>query len=137
MARDFFHAPFRQTLQNEGWVITHDPYQLSVLGVDYDIDLGAEKLLAAERGAQKIAVEVKSFLGFSFSYEFHQAIGQFIDYSILLRTTEPERILFLAVTQSTWDKKMSGAAFQLILKEAHIRVIVFDPDSKKITTWIE
>lgn len=38
------------------------------------IDLGAEPILAAERAGEKIAVEIKSFLGESNIYEFHTAL---------------------------------------------------------------
>jgi XisH protein len=33
--------------------------------VKINIDLGAEKLISAQKGTQKIAVEVKSFVGVS------------------------------------------------------------------------
>lgn len=39
------------------------------------IDLGAEKLIAAQRDQEKIAVEVKSFLRGSAISEFHTAVG--------------------------------------------------------------
>ncbi|MEG3941275.1 element excision factor XisH family protein [Microcoleus sp. S36b_A3] len=37
-------------------------YQINVDDVDFEIDLAAEQLLAAQRDRQKIAVEVKSFI---------------------------------------------------------------------------
>ncbi len=56
------------------------------------IDLAAEKLIAAERENEKIAVEVKSFLEKSSAIsEFHTALGQFINYRGALRRREPER----------------------------------------------
>ena len=42
--------------------MTHDPLQIKVGSVRMEIDLGAERLLAAERNGEKIAVEVNSFL---------------------------------------------------------------------------
>ncbi len=42
------------------------------------IDIGAEKVIAAERGGEKIAVEVKSFLGYSNITEFHVAVNLLI-----------------------------------------------------------
>jgi XisH protein len=39
------------------------------------IDLGAEKLIAAERGSEKIAVEIKSFSGASFINDLENAWG--------------------------------------------------------------
>ncbi len=36
-------------LQKDGWEVTDDPLFMSVGGVDMFIDLGAERLLAAEK----------------------------------------------------------------------------------------
>ena len=58
MARDRFHGAVKNALEKEGWIITADPYQISVGDVDFEIDLAAE-MLAAERGGEKIAVEIK------------------------------------------------------------------------------
>jgi hypothetical protein len=59
MARDSFHLTVRKALEKDGWSITHDPYELEIGGPDYEIDLGAEKIFAAQKGPKKIAVEVK------------------------------------------------------------------------------
>lgn len=61
-ARDFFHDTVKRALIADGWTITHDPLPVSFELGDMYIDLGAEKILAAERGNEKIAVEVKSFM---------------------------------------------------------------------------
>ena len=42
-----------------------------------EIDLGAERLIGAEKLGKKIAVEVKSFLSASALSDFHTALGQF------------------------------------------------------------
>ncbi len=63
MARlDLYHGLVKSALQQEGWRITHDPYRMKIEDVKYEIDLGAEMLLAAEKDGEKIAVEIKSFL---------------------------------------------------------------------------
>ena len=48
-ARDTFHDLVKQALQQDGWTITHDPYALSADSFDLAIDLGAEKVIAAQR----------------------------------------------------------------------------------------
>ena len=48
-AKDIFHDPFKTALLKDGWTVTHDPYSLKVGRKDLFIDLGAEKLLAAEK----------------------------------------------------------------------------------------
>lgn len=70
---------------------------------DLFVDLGAEKLIAAEKGETKIAVEIKSFLGKSIIAEVQDAIGQFIMYREVLVDSQPERNLFLAIDEETFD----------------------------------
>jgi hypothetical protein len=62
-----------------------------------EIDLGAEKLLAAEKGGEKIAVEIKSFLNPSAITDFYSALGQYLCYHLALEATQPERVLYMAV----------------------------------------
>lgn len=47
MVRDRFHQVVKTALTKDGWTVTHDPLQIKVGGVDMEIDLGAERLLAA------------------------------------------------------------------------------------------
>ena len=62
MARkDKVHDVVRTALENDGWTITDDPYYVKSFDADYEVDLGAEKLLGATKGLEKIAVEAKSF----------------------------------------------------------------------------
>ena len=62
MARDLFHHIVRIALEKDGWIITNDPLSIRCGGVDIQIDLGGEKLLAAEKDTEKIAVEIKNFV---------------------------------------------------------------------------
>ncbi len=81
-ARDVFHESVKSALMKDNWVITHDPLRLKFSEDDrLRIDLGAEQLLAAERGVQKIAVEVKSFLSESAMFDFHLALGTIFELS--------------------------------------------------------
>ncbi len=82
MAKDLYHEHVKQALIKDGWAITSDPYIIETEDVDYEVDLGAEKIIAAEKGKEKIAVEVKCFVASSFVYEFHRVLGQFLNYSI-------------------------------------------------------
>jgi hypothetical protein len=84
MAKDVFHYAVRKGLEKKDWLITDDPLRIKAGGADMEIDLGAEKLIAAERGEEKIAVEIKSFIGTSNILEFHTAVGQFINYRVAL-----------------------------------------------------
>lgn len=74
-ARDVFHNAVKMALEKNNWIITHDPLTLEFgLGSLY-VDLGAERIIAAERSNERIAVEIKSFLSGSAVSEFHTALG--------------------------------------------------------------
>jgi hypothetical protein len=51
------------------------------------VDLAAERLIAADRDGEKIAVEIKSFLNPSAIADFHQALGQFLSYGFGVEKT--------------------------------------------------
>jgi XisH protein len=84
-AKDVFHRVVKTAFEKEGWLITHDPYTLQAGTLELYIDLGAEKIIAAEKQGQKIAVEIKSFLSPSKITELYAALGQFIIYRIALQ----------------------------------------------------
>ncbi|MGD1700785.1 element excision factor XisH family protein [Dapis sp. BLCC M229] len=68
------------------------------------INLGGEQLIGQNKDNQKIVVEIKIFLGKSSAiYEFHIALGQFINYRVALKQKEPDRILYLAVPLITYN----------------------------------
>jgi hypothetical protein len=99
VAKDFFHSFVKAALIQGGWIVTHDPYTLNVGGVDMEIDLGAECIIAAERQGLKIAIEVKSFLKDSSAIsEFHRTLGQFINYRMALREEDSDRVIILSDT---------------------------------------
>ena len=61
-ARDIFHKAVKQALQEDGWSITRDPLSFKFGDVNFQVDLAAERLFAAEKSGEKIAVEIKTFL---------------------------------------------------------------------------
>ena len=136
MAKDLFHDVVKTALIAEGWEITDDPLFLKVGGVDFFIDLGAEKLLAAERDGEKIAVEIKSFINPSSVADFHLAIGQFINYRTALKLKEPERKLFLAVPAISYDTFMQKEFPRLIIDEYQIKLLIYNPENEEIVKWL-
>ena len=73
-ARDIFHDAVRRGLEKEQWQISSDPLELRWEEVRVKIDLAAERLISAERGEEKIAVEIKSFISPSPVSDFHTAL---------------------------------------------------------------
>lgn len=137
MAKDLYHEQVKQALENDGWEITDDPYLLQSGKIKYQVDLGAEKLLGAEKGTEKILVEVKSFVGPSDINEFHRAVGQYVDYLVVLEEVEPERILFLAVPDFAWDDFFQERAIQKALVFIKAKVLIYNAEKEKIIKWIK
>ena len=137
MARDAVHQAVKNALIKDEWLITDDPYKLNYGGVNIAVDLGAEKLIAAIKDNQKIAVEIKSFLpqGSDIS-EFHTALGQFINYRAILKRKDPERILYLAVPEFTYNTFFSLEFPQLMIEENNLKLIIFEPEEEVIVKWI-
>ncbi len=135
-ARDLYHDAVRNALIKDGWTITHDPYWMKVGGKDMFVDLGAERLLAAEKADQKIAVESKSFISTSEMDDLKNAIGTFVIYQTALAAKEPERRLFLAVPQSVIKEFFEEALGQLLLKNHLVRIIGYNSETEEITQWI-
>ncbi len=135
MARDLFHNIVKDALLSEGWTITHDPFSIDYGDVQMQIDLGAERLIAAEREAKKIAVEVKSFTKPSAISEFHTAVGQYFNYRYALRIKEPERTLYLAVPHPTYDEFFRLRFIEEIVQDQQILLLVYKIQTGDIQ-WI-
>ena len=135
-AKDIYHNTVKNALIKDGWQITNDPLILEYGGKDLFVDLGAEKLISAEKDNQKIAVEIKSFLGTSQVNDLEKAVGQYIVYRNILEEVEKERILYLAITQKSFKDIFSEAFGNLILTKNKILLIVIDSQKQEILQWI-
>lgn len=134
-ARDHDHEHVRRALVNDGWTITHDPLRLRWGVRDVYVDLGAERLLAAEKGQQKIAVEIKSFLGPSLVDDLEKAIGQFTLYYDVLERIEPDRILYLAVSETAYVDAFEDPLGQLLLSKRRVKLLIYNPETEAIHQW--
>ena len=137
MAKDVFHDAVKKALQKEGWTVTHDPYSINIpeFRPKQDIDLGAEKMLGAEKGLEKIAVEIKSFIQPSVVYDFHTALGQYMNYLIGLSHQEPDRLLFLAVPQHAYRSFENLGMIWEAIETYKVRLIVYDTNQEIILSW--
>jgi len=133
--KDIYHEAVKKALIKDGWIITNDPLVLQFGGVDLYVDLGAEKMLAAKRNGQQIAVEIKTFAKKSFVYEFHLAMGQFINYRHVLTETDPSRILYLAVPEDTYEAYFKLLFTQSILESYQVKFLVYNSEAEVIVKW--
>ncbi len=134
--RDLYHFAVKRALQRNGWVITADPLTLEFEEVIVKIDLAAERLIAAEREGHKIAVEIKSFAGDSAISEFHTALGQCLDYQIILEVEEPGRSLYLAIPVDAYQTFFQTRFARIVLDRYPLKLIIYDPALEEILKWI-
>jgi len=131
-AKDLFHDAVRRGLEKDQWRISSDPLELEWEEVKVKIDLAAERLIAAERGETKIAVEIKSFISPSPISDFYTALGQFLNYRIMLEAKEPDRQLYLAVPLETYDTFFQSRFAQTAIERHQLDLIVYNPILEEI-----
>jgi hypothetical protein len=134
-ARDLFHDAVRNGLEKEGWLITKDLLELEWEDVKVKIDIAAEQLISAERGEKKIAVEIKSFVSTSAISDFHTALGQFLNYRIMLEVQDPVRQLYLAVPLETYETFLQTRFALTVIERHQLQLIVYDPIAEEIIKW--
>lgn len=126
-------------LRKDGWTITHDPLKVAVDNTTLQIDVGAERVVGAERGGERIAVEIKSFVSLSAVQDLKEAAGQYWLYEFALKQSQfdADRVLYLAVRLPVYDSVFVNGIGKLFLQNDAIRLIVFDADTQEITQWIK
>ncbi|AOX03562.1 fatty-acid oxidation protein subunit alpha [Moorena producens PAL-8-15-08-1] len=135
MAKDRFHNAVRTALEKENWVITADPYQLSVGEVDFEIDLAAE-LIAAERAGEKIAVEIQSFIDRSLVSDFHTALGKCINYQFALNEVDTQRNLYLAIPETIYQSFFQRRFVRSVIDKTQINLLIYDQTHEVIRQWL-
>lgn len=130
--RDTFHIPVRHALEKDGWIITHDPYTMQYLRDPLQIDIGEEAAIGAEKGGQRIAVEVKSFSGKFGITDLYTAVGQFLVYRTVLAHREPQRTLYLAMPTDAYDDLLISPEGQDIIAQNRLKLALYDAEEETI-----
>lgn len=135
-ALDRDHSIVKRALIQGGWIVTDDPLRLRVGTRDLYVDLGAEQLLAAQKGTRKIAVEVKTFRGLSDVRDLEAALGQFVLYRDILAEQEPDREVFVAVTIAVAQGILQEELGKLILRRGTAQFLVYNAQEEIIVQWL-
>src|SRR5579862_431888 len=122
-AKDIYHDAVRSALVKDGWTITDDPFRLVWGKRDFYVDLGAERVVAAEKAGKRIAVEIKSFLSASQMHDLELALGQFLLHRSILEEQDPDRVLFLAIPDEA-ATVLDEPVGQLLIAKHLIRAVV-------------
>ena len=126
---------YGQSRVKDGWIITADPYTIRYEEVMLFADLGAERPLAAERAGQRIVVEVKSFLGPSPIHDLKLALGQYSLYLGFLELIDPERKLYLAISDKTFADLFMQKAIQVIVQRYQIPLLAVNVETEEVVSW--
>lgn len=135
-AKDVYHNVVLNALKKDDWTITDDPLTLQIdESVNVYLDIGAENILAAEKQGQRIAVEVKSFIGKSYPTQLYQAIGQYIAYREFLAIKDSARKLYLAIPKNTYKTHFNSDFTLLAIRNVQMSYLVYDINTETILTW--
>jgi hypothetical protein len=64
-------------------------------------------------------------------------LGQYILYADILKRTEPERELYLALPLSAFADLFEGDQFaQILLENDRLNLLVFNPQTEDIVQWL-
>lgn len=135
-AKDIYHNQVKNALIKDGWTITHDPLRLKWGSKDMYADLGAEKLLVAQKAEKKIAVEIKTFVSISEVNALENALGQYLLYRSVIGRTEPERQLYLAIPNVAYVDVFEEPLGKLIIEDYQLNLLIFDVNLEEILQWI-
>ncbi|MBY0513815.1 MAG: XisH family protein [Gemmataceae bacterium] len=135
-ASDAIHAAVKNALVKDGWTITHDPFALYYEDVAVSIDLAGERLLAAERGPERVAVEVKTLASRSRVRDFRDALGQYDVYRMILEDVAPERKLYLAVSTRGYNRVFGLRAVQRLTAKRPLPLVVVEVSTEEVVRWI-
>ena len=136
MADDAIKPAVVAALLKDGWTVTHDPFTLDYEDITVLVDLAGERLLAAERGVERIAVEVKTFRASSPVRDFRDALGQYDIYRMILEDLQPERKLYVAVSEAGYERVFTLQAVARFMAKRPMPVVVVRPEAEEVVRWI-
>ena len=140
--RDDIHEPVKRALIADGWTITDDPYQVFFGIRRAQADIGAWQAtgvgppIGAAQGERRIAVEVKQFRLRRIMTDLAHAVGQYLIYRSWMSRLEPDRDLYLAISNLAWREAFHDISGQVLLQDYGIRLVVIDLRRERITQWI-
>ncbi len=129
--------PPRDTIIKDGWSITDDPYVISYGDRFKFVDLGIEgRFIGAEREDSRIAIEIKEFRGSSAIADLEQAIGQYVLYRLLLNRVDPEREIYLAISDVTYNGIFNEPIGEVVIGDLPLQLLIVDVEKAKVKLWI-
>lgn len=98
-------------------------------------DLGAEKVIGAQKGNERIAVEIKTFQG-SILSNFHEALGQYLDYRDALKEQNDDRKVYLGIPDVIYEEMTEIPFVIRRIKQYDLKLVLVHIENEIITQWI-
>ena len=121
-------------LIKDGWTITDHWLRLQ-RGKDLYVDLSGKQFLTAQKENRKIAVMVKISMAPLTSQTSKTPWVNTPCIGMLLKETEPDRTLYLAVHEETFATIFEEALGQLTIRKNDLKLIVFNKTEEVIVKW--
>jgi XisH protein len=67
--------------------------------------------------------------------DFHNAIGQYSNYKVLMQEQEATRSLYLAVPKKVFDRRFTQQGVEFICQKMDVSIVVFDEKTETIEQW--
>jgi XisH protein len=135
-AIDLYHNAVKSALIKDNWAIAADPYLIQCEDIDLSADIADSRLIAAEREGHKIVVDIECFVGRSLMTDFHQAVGRYKLYQMLVEKTAPEYDLYLAIDDITYENFFQREGIDFLVQSSQIKIFVVNIDEQEIVQWI-
>jgi hypothetical protein len=139
-AKDLYYDLVKNALRKEGWRITHDPLRLQwptgQSAPDHAEAGAGELLFAAEKDERKISVVTKSFIGLTDLQDLAGTFAQLTVYRRAVHRMDPDRTLYLAIRQATYEAFIAGQVRTLFPMSWALLLLVFEPRTEAILRWV-
>lgn len=135
-ARDLYHDAVKSALIKDNWAIAADPYLIQCEDIDLAADIADARPIASERDGQKIVVEIECFVGRSLMTDFHQAVGRYKLYQMLLEKTAPEYELYLAIDDIICENFFRREGIDFLVRSSQIKFFAVNIEKGAIVQWI-
>ena len=68
-------------------------------------------------------------------FDYHSALGQFLNYRLVLGSLDPDRILYLAVPLVAYEVFFQRPLAKASVRTYEVRLLVYNPIEEEIVLW--
>jgi hypothetical protein len=95
-----------------------------------------DALSVLDAAAVELPLKLRNFEATRQLLTQEQAIGQYVLYRLLLEQVDPERELYLAVADTTFDGIFSEPIGELVMRELPMKLLIVDVETVEVKRWI-